>query len=98
MYKLIIYSYKKLQILTFNDYLQTEDYPQELTSLGLFKHGKKILVSGSLGNLFLFNWGEFGLHTDEIPSSSKTEKKGINCMIPVTETTVVIGGEDSTLR
>ncbi|XP_014215877.1 WD repeat-containing protein 55 homolog isoform X2 [Copidosoma floridanum] len=76
-------------------HVRTEDYPQELTCLGLFKHGRKILVGGNKGNLFLFNWGEFGLHTDEIPSLTK---QAINCMIPITENVVVTGGEDKILR
>ena len=81
--------------LKFFYLIQTEDYPEELTCLGLFKHGRKILTGGSKGNLYLFNWGEFGLHSDEIPSLTK---KPINCMIPITENIVVTGGEDKALR
>lgn len=75
--------------------MKTEDYPQELTCLGLFKHETKILAAGSKGNLFLFNWGEFGLHSDEIPSLTK---RSISCLIPITENIVVTGGEDKILR
>ncbi|KAJ8676421.1 hypothetical protein QAD02_012208 [Eretmocerus hayati] len=76
-------------------HVRTEDYPEEFTCLGLFKHGRKILVGGSKGNLYLYNWGEFGLHSDEIPSLTK---KSINCMIPITENIVITGGEDKVLR
>ena len=45
--------------------------------------------------MYLFNWGEFGLHSDEVPSLTK---KSINCMIPITENVVVTGGEEGVLR
>ncbi|XP_011499565.1 PREDICTED: WD repeat-containing protein 55 homolog, partial [Ceratosolen solmsi marchali] len=76
-------------------HVQTEDYSEELTCLGLFKHGKKILAGGTKGNLYIFNWGEFGLHSDEIPSLNKNP---INCMIPITENIVITGSEDQMLR
>lgn len=75
--------------------LQTEDYSEEFTSLALFKTGRKVLASSDKGNLYIFNWNEFGLHSDEIPSLTK---KSINCMIPITETIAVTGGEDQMIR
>lgn len=45
--------------------------------------------------MYVYNWGEFGLHSDEFPNLTK---KAINCMIPITENVVITGGEDGILR
>lgn len=45
--------------------------------------------------MYVYNWGEFGLHSDEFPNLTK---KAINCMIPITENIVITGGEDGMLR
>ena len=66
-----------------------------MTCLGLFKSETKILSATNKGKMYLFNWGEFGLHSDEVPSLTK---KSINCMIPITENVAVTGGEDGILR
>lgn len=76
-------------------YVQSEEYDEELTCLGLFKNERKLLTASSKGKMYIFNWGEFGLHSDEFPSFTK---KAINCMIPITENVVITGGEDGVLR
>ncbi|XP_043466099.1 WD repeat-containing protein 55 homolog [Leptopilina heterotoma] len=76
-------------------HVQTEEYDEELTCLGLFKCETKILSATSKGKLYLFNWNEFGLHSDEVPSLTKN---AINCMIPITENVAITGGEDGRLR
>ncbi|KOX76824.1 WD repeat-containing protein 55 like protein [Melipona quadrifasciata] len=63
-------------------HVQSEEYEEELTCLGLFKSETKLLVGTSKGKLYVYNWGEFGLHSDEFPNLTK---KAINCMIPITE-------------
>lgn len=63
--------------------------------LDFFKSGSKLLAAGSKGKMYVFNWGEFGLHSDEFPSVTK---KAINCMVPITENVVITGGEDGILR
>lgn len=75
-------------------HVQTEEYDSELTCLGLFKNETKILAGSSKGKMYLFNWGEFGLHTDEYMGL----KQSISCMVPVTDNIVVISGEDGILR
>ncbi|KAL6426158.1 hypothetical protein ACFW04_009013 [Cataglyphis niger] len=72
-------------------HLQSEEYDEELTCLGLFKSERKLLAASSKGKMYVYNWGEFGLHSDEFPSISKA---AINCMIPVTENIVITGGEN----
>lgn len=76
-------------------HLQSEEYDEELTCLGLFKMESKLLVTTSKGKMYIYNWGEFGLHSDEFPSITK---KAINCMIPITENVAITGGEDGILR
>ncbi|XP_014612590.1 PREDICTED: WD repeat-containing protein 55 homolog [Polistes canadensis] len=76
-------------------HIQSEEYEEELLCLGLFKSETKILSATSKGKMYVFNWGEFGLHSDEFPSLTK---KALNCMIPITENIVITGGEDGILR
>jgi hypothetical protein len=54
----------------------------------------KLLVGASDGTLYLFNWGEFGYHSDKFPGI----KQGINCLLPVTENVAVCACEDGVLR
>lgn len=74
--------------------LQSEEYDEELTCLGLFRSETKLLAGSSNGKMFLFNWNEFGLHSDEFPGP----KTAINNMIPITENIVVTACEDGVLR
>lgn len=76
-------------------HVQSEEYEQELTCLGLFRSESKLLAGSSKGRIYVFNWGEFGLHSDEFPSLTK---KSMNCMVPITENIVVTAGEDGILR
>ncbi|KAG6796996.1 WD repeat-containing protein 55 [Apis mellifera caucasica] len=76
-------------------HVQSEEYQEELTCLGLFKSETKILVGTNKGKMYVYNWGEFGFHSDEFPNLTK---KAINCMIPITENIVITGGEDGMLR
>ncbi|XP_046488094.1 WD repeat-containing protein 55 homolog [Neodiprion pinetum] len=76
-------------------HVQSEEYEQELTCLGLFKSETKLLAGDSKGRMYVFKWGEFGLHSDEFPSVTK---KSMNCMVPLTENIVVTAGEDGILR
>lgn len=63
--------------------------------LGLFKSESKLLSASSKGKMYVFNWGEFGLHSDEFSSATK---KAINCMIPITDNIAIVGGEDGVVR
>ncbi|KAF4529860.1 hypothetical protein B566_EDAN017681 [Ephemera danica] len=58
------------------------------------QHDRKLVVSSNLGRLYVFNWGQFGYHSDEFPGP----KVGINCMLPLTENIVVTGSEDGVIR
>lgn len=75
-------------------YTTSEEYDAELTCLGLFRSDTKLLVASSTGKLYLFNWKEFGLHSDEYVG----QKHSIQCMVPVTQNIVITSGEDGMLR
>ncbi|XP_013133768.1 PREDICTED: WD repeat-containing protein 55 homolog [Papilio polytes] len=75
-------------------YTTSEDYDSELTCMGLFRSDTKLLVGSSKGKLYLFNWKEFGLHSDEYVG----QKHSLQCMVPVTQNIVVTSGEDGILR
>ncbi|KRT79714.1 WD40 domain-containing protein, partial [Oryctes borbonicus] len=75
-------------------FMQSEEYEEELTSLGLFRDETKLLASSSKGNLFLYNWNEFGLHSDMFPGP----KTAVNAIVPITENIVVTACEDGVLR
>ncbi|XP_011309335.1 WD repeat-containing protein 55 homolog [Fopius arisanus] len=76
-------------------HVQSEEYDDEFTSLGLFKGNTKLLTASNTGKMYVFNWGEFGFHSDEFPNLTK---KAINCIIPITDNVVITGGEDGLLR
>ncbi|XP_015599966.1 WD repeat-containing protein 55 homolog [Cephus cinctus] len=76
-------------------HVQSEEYGADLTCLGLFKTESKLLTASIKGKMYVFNWGEFGLHSDEFPALTK---KAINCMIPITENVVITGSEDGLIR
>lgn len=75
-------------------YTTSEEYDAELTCLGLFRSDTKLLAAASTGKLYLFNWKEFGLHSDEYVG----QKHAIQCMVPITQNIVVTSGEDGILR
>jgi hypothetical protein len=74
--------------------LQSEVYEAELTCMGIMRSETKLLVGSSKGTLYLFNWGEFGYHSDEFPGP----KHAINYLLPVTENIAVCAADDGVLR
>ncbi|XP_069687073.1 WD repeat-containing protein 55 homolog isoform X2 [Periplaneta americana] len=75
-------------------HIQSEMYEEELTCIGTMRSETKLLVGSSKGIFYLFNWGEFGYHSDAFPGP----KLAINCLLPVTENIAVCAGEDGALR
>ncbi|XP_047003608.1 WD repeat-containing protein 55 homolog [Schistocerca americana] len=75
-------------------HLQSEPYEEELNCVGLMRSETKLITGTSKGKIYIFNWGEFGYHSDEFPGP----KQAINCLIPVSENIVVTAGEDGLLR
>nr|CAD7199423.1 unnamed protein product [Timema douglasi] len=83
-----------INLVSHKLHMQSEMYDAELTSLCLMRSDSKLLVGSSKGTMFLFNWGQFGYHSDEFPGV----KQSINSMIPITENIVVTACEDGVLR
>ncbi|XP_034241409.1 WD repeat-containing protein 55 homolog [Thrips palmi] len=78
---------KKIQV-------QSEEYEHDFTCLGLFRMDSKLLAGSSKGSTYMFNWGEFGYHCDEMPGF----KQPVSCLLPVTETVAITGWEDGKIR
>uniref|UniRef100_A0A1B6JR77 WD repeat-containing protein 55 homolog n=1 Tax=Homalodisca liturata TaxID=320908 RepID=A0A1B6JR77_9HEMI len=76
-------------------HIQSELYEAELTSAALFRKETKLVVSSTRGSLLFYKWGDFGLHTDELPWATK---RAINCLIPISENIAVTGWEDGQIR
>lgn len=81
--------------IELNLILQSELYEAEFTSAGLFRKESKLVVGSTRGSLVFYKWGDFGLHTDELPWR---KKKAINCLIPISENIAVTGWEDGQIR
>lgn len=75
-------------------YVQSEQYEEELTCMGLYRNDSKLVVGTSKGRMYSFNWGEFGYHCDVFNGP----KTAINAMLPVTQRMGVVGCEDGLLR
>uniref|UniRef100_A0A6P7H0G3 WD repeat-containing protein 55 homolog n=1 Tax=Diabrotica virgifera virgifera TaxID=50390 RepID=A0A6P7H0G3_DIAVI len=75
-------------------HMQSEEYEEELTCLGTFRTETKLVSGSSKGKLFVYNWEEFGLHSDIFPGP----KTSINSLVPITENIVVTACEDGNLR
>ncbi|KAG5898965.1 hypothetical protein JTB14_004684 [Gonioctena quinquepunctata] len=75
-------------------HMQSEEYEEELTCLGIFRSETKLVSGSSKGKLFLYNWEEFGLHSDAFPGP----KSAINALVPITENIAVTACEDGNLR
>ncbi|KAK6637781.1 hypothetical protein RUM44_008203 [Polyplax serrata] len=75
-------------------FIQSEGYDAELNCMQVLKYECKLLAGSSKGKMYLFNWGEFGYHSDEYSGP----KSAINKMLAITEHTVIAGYEDGTIR
>uniref|UniRef100_A0A1B0CDU5 WD repeat-containing protein 55 homolog n=1 Tax=Lutzomyia longipalpis TaxID=7200 RepID=A0A1B0CDU5_LUTLO len=75
-------------------YVQSEQYEEELTCMGLYRNDSKLVVGTSKGRMYSFNWGEFGYHCDVFNGP----KTAINAMLPITQRMGVLGCEDGLLR
>lgn len=75
-------------------HVQSELYEAELNCMALIKNDKKLIVGSSKGKTYLYNWGEFGYHSDEFPGP----KHSINSMISISDNIVISGYEDGKIR
>lgn len=75
-------------------YVQSEPYEEELTCMGTYRGDSKLVVGTSKGNLFTFNWGQFGYHSDKFPGV----KSPMSEMIPITDRIACVAGEEGVIR
>jgi len=73
---------------------QSEVYEGEMNCLGLVHHDAKLVAGCGDGRLYMFNWGEFGLHSADFPG----HPDAINHLVAVTENVLITACEDGTIR
>ena len=54
----------------------------------------KLVVGCGDGKLYMFNWREFGLHSDQFPG----HPDAINSLLAVTDNVILTGCEDGAIR
>lgn len=74
-------------------YVQSEPYEEELTCMGVYRGDSKLVVGTSKGNLYTYNWGQFGYHCDKFPHKSPMCE-----MIPITDRIACVAGEEGIIR
>uniref|UniRef100_A0A1A9UKZ0 Uncharacterized protein n=1 Tax=Glossina austeni TaxID=7395 RepID=A0A1A9UKZ0_GLOAU len=65
-----------------------------LSTINIAARDCKLVVGSSKSNLYTFNWGQFGYHSDKFPGV----KASMNEMIPITDWIACVAGEASTIR
>lgn len=75
-------------------YPQSEYYDAELTCMGLVRSETKLVVGSSKGKLYMFNWGEFGHHSDEFPGP----KSCTSDLIAISDNIIVKADDDGLVR
>eukprot|EP00899_Mesostigma_viride_P008768 jgi/Mesvir1/17893/Mv12963-RA.1 len=73
---------------------RSEDQEDELMSVQLLKHGKKIVCGTGEGVLHLFSWPHFGDCSDRFPGHPQS----IDGMVKVDEDTIITGSSDGLIR
>jgi len=74
--------------------IQSEVYEGELNCMGSVRGGTKLVVGSSSGILYMFNWDQFGYHSDQFPG----HPDAINAMLPITDNVILTACEDGHIR
>ena len=75
--------------------VQSEEYDKdELNCMGLVHMDSKLVVGTSKGILYLFNWREFGYHSDKFGGHPGS----INDLVAVTDNLVITACDDGAIR
>jgi len=74
--------------------VQSEVYDGEFNCMGSVRGGTKLVAGSSNGKLYMFNWDQFGYHSDQFPG----HPDAINAMIPITDNVVLTACEDGHIR
>lgn len=75
-------------------YAMSDNFEEDLNSLCVLKHGKKVVTAASNGVLNLFTWDWFGDCNDRIIGHPAS----IDCMVKYDEDTIITGCEDGMIR
>jgi len=75
--------------------IKSEQYKSPFHCLGTYRQNTKVGVGDSDGQVYFFNWGEFGYHCD-VYSSGKDNQ--VSSMLPITEKIGILGYEDGYMR
>ncbi|CAL8140701.1 unnamed protein product [Orchesella dallaii] len=76
--------------------VESEIYDYEFNCSCVFKQEAKLAVGDGKGDVYIFNWDEFGKHSDIVTGIGRGE--AINAMIPITEKIILSGGDDGFIR
>lgn len=74
----------------------SEIYDYEFNCSCVFKQESKLAVGDGKGDVYIFNWDEFGKHSDICTGVGRGE--AVNAMIPITEKIILSGGDDGFIR
>lgn len=74
--------------------IQSEVYPGEMNCLAIVHRDAKLVSGCADGKMYLFNWGEFGVHSADFGN----HPDAINAMVAVTDNVVITACEDGTIR
>lgn len=78
----------------FRVHRKSDDQEDELLSMCLMKHGKKVVVGTQLGVLNFWSWGTWGDISDRFPGHPQS----IDALLKVDEDTLLTGSSDGVLR
>lgn len=76
--------------------VESEIYDYEFNCSCVFKQESKLAVGDGKGDVYIFNWDEFGKHSDICTGIGRGE--AIQAMIPITERIILCGGDDGFIR
>lgn len=76
--------------------VESEIYNYEFNCSCVFKQERKLAVGDGKGDVYIFNWDEFGKHSDICTGIGRGE--ALQAMIPITEKIILCGGDDGFIR
>lgn len=74
--------------------IQSEVYPGEMNCLAMVHRDSKLVGGCADGKMYLFNWGQFGVHSADFGN----HPDAINAMVAVTDNVVITACEDGSIR
>uniref|UniRef100_A0A1A9W532 WD repeat-containing protein 55 homolog n=1 Tax=Glossina brevipalpis TaxID=37001 RepID=A0A1A9W532_9MUSC len=75
-------------------YVQSEPYEEKLICIGIYRGNSKLVGDSSKGNLYTFNWGQFGYHSDKFPGVNAAMSE----MTPVTDRIAGVSREEGIIK